>query len=100
MKNSTVYRAVHDKVRRERGPASSHACRCGAQAEEWSLNSSTAIGDLHVVRHNDQAMWFSTLTADYSARCVPCHRRADAEVRRLEEEAIEAALHPDIYASL
>lgn len=68
-----TYGGAHDRVRRERGPASALACvGCGKQAQEWSydlLDPNEAI--------DERGRRFSCLPTHYVARCRPCHRAFD-----------------------
>ena len=80
------YANAHKKVRRWRGAASLQACvDCGAQAAEWSYDGGSELeqrgmrtrmfGGAYV---ETEAVW-SPRISDYSSRCVPCHRKLDAE---------------------
>lgn len=62
------YSGAHQRVSRIRGPASAHTCPCGSPARQWAyLTSSSAL------------MPYSPDPADYSALCIPCHKRFDLE---------------------
>ena len=66
------YSAVHVRLRRVRGKASTHSCAdCGGRAAQWSYgrNSETE-------RQSDYGP-YSTNLDDYEPRCVPCHKRFD-----------------------
>lgn len=69
------YRAVHRRLAVDRGVAREHDCiDCAGQAEHWSYD------------HLDPSPLYSRLGVPYSVdparyqpRCIPCHRRFDAE---------------------
>lgn len=79
------YKAVHDRVRTRRGPASLHPCAdCGGPARHWSYD------------HNDpnERAWdenhglpYGSGVEHYSPRCVPCHKVYDLTVRRRHSKA-------------
>lgn len=62
------YWAVHQRLRRERGVASSYACSCGAPARQWAF-----IGE----RGPGERMPWSTDLSLYEPMCVPCHKAHD-----------------------
>jgi hypothetical protein len=64
------YNAVHQRVRRENGPASIHSCAmgCGWEARQWAY-----VGP----RGEREEMPFSTNLALYAPLCVPCHKAFD-----------------------
>jgi hypothetical protein len=62
-KLSFLYRAVHTRVVKVRGPAADHPCAdCGAPARHWSY-----IG----------RVGFSLSVGDYEPRCCSCHQYYD-----------------------
>jgi hypothetical protein len=65
------YDAAHGRVKRAHGPAANHDCidGCGRPAGEWSYTGVPGEWSPHV--------------EDYEPRCVPCHSRYDALLRRL-----------------
>jgi hypothetical protein len=68
------YAGWHARMRRERGPASSHACvDCGEPADHWSLKMDY-VGDLQ--KNEDDQIWTREVD-DYEPRCIPCHRAYD-----------------------
>lgn len=72
------YTAAHDRVRRRRGPAKSHACiDCGAPARHWSYNHRDPNERLH-----PDGYAYSADPAMYDPRCVPCHKRFDLALAR------------------
>lgn len=76
----TTYSGVHVQLKRERGPARSHACaRCGGQAKQWAYDHSDPCELRHVPRYegDTRSMPFSLNLNHYVAVCVPCHRIMD-----------------------
>lgn len=72
--DAVVYRSAHNRVERERGKATEHACiDCGEQAAHWSF---------------DEITGFSPDPSRYSPRCVPCHHRHDQIVERRGGRAV------------
>lgn len=70
--DEATYAAVHQRLRRQRGVARSHACvSCGEGASQWSVNRSAA-GLLTSAEGP-----YSTDLTDYDPRCVPCHKKYD-----------------------
>lgn len=76
---SAGYGAAHDRVRSDRGPASSHSCvDCSEPAKQWSydhLDSRELLAhgiSLHPVA-------YSLDPNHYNPRCVPCHKRFDID---------------------
>lgn len=72
------YNAMHDRLRRDRGPAADHDCAdCGAPAVHWSYDHDDAA---ELVDH----LGFPySLDADhYVPRCLSCHRRVDDAAAR------------------
>lgn len=67
------YSAAHERVRAIHGSATKHICvDCGVQADHWSYNH----GSEHE-QCDDNGRLFSPDHADYSARCVSCHKVYD-----------------------
>ena len=65
-----AHRKFHDRLRKERGPASHHPCvDCGKPAQEWSWDngSSEDYGTKAIGESFDE----------YSPRCRSCHRIKD-----------------------
>ena len=70
------YRAVHDRLRRERGPARGYLCdRCGEPALDWAFQYPE--GRIEVCP--DTRRRFSSDPADYLPLCRSCHLRMDWE---------------------
>lgn len=68
------YRAAHERVQTQHGPAFTHACvNCGSQASHWSYNHD----DPDELFDQKLRLPFSTDPAHYSPRCVPCHKLFD-----------------------
>lgn len=71
------YHAAHERVKRERGPASNHRCAdCGRAAYHWSYDHE----DPDEVVSNEErikGVAYSLKTEHYVARCVPCHKVFD-----------------------
>lgn len=67
------YKTLHDRLRRQRGKASDHACvDCGEQARDWSL-----VKSADAVRDAKRGLRYSLRIEDYEPRCPPCHGRYD-----------------------
>jgi hypothetical protein len=64
------YGGAHQRVRRERGPASDHTCPCGEPAGQWAIDHARAP-------LSEDGMPYSPNPQDYTAMCVPCHKRMD-----------------------
>ena len=65
-----AHREFHDRLRKERGPASDNPCAdCGRPAQEWSWDNASleTYGTKAVGESFDE----------YSPRCQPCHRKMD-----------------------
>lgn len=74
-RNPGSYWSVHDRIRKQRGPASSLTCTdCGAAARDWSYD----YRDPHEQTDPARGYRYSTDPAHYVARCRSCHRRATA----------------------
>lgn len=71
---SVSYRGLHWRLEWERGKARDHTCPCGELAEHWAYDH----GDPGE-RTDDHGMRYTTNLDAYTPRCVPCHRRYDAE---------------------
>jgi len=73
------YSAAHARVRRDRGNAKQYECTdCDGVAEEWSYD----YGDDDELVSNERGsvgMPYSLDANHYVPRCVPCHRRYDAD---------------------
>lgn len=65
---SPGYHAVHQRIYRERGPASAQTCACGAPARHWAYAGPRQTGDVAP---------FSPDLGAYQAMCVPCHKAFD-----------------------
>jgi hypothetical protein len=70
--NDCGYGAAHDRVRRARGSASTHACSsCGSPAQHWAYDQQDP---------GEQASTFGPYSADvqhYLPMCVSCHKTFD-----------------------
>jgi hypothetical protein len=76
------YRALHQRLNKTRGKASSFACvGCGEQAEEWSYDHSDP-DELTGLNGRTPSIYSMDLT-HYQPRCVPCHVAFDAPSRRM-----------------
>jgi hypothetical protein len=70
------YTAMHQRVRSERGKASTYPCvDCGGQAAHWSYDHLDQ--DQQVEDKEGQALPYSLDVNHYEPRCVPCHKRYD-----------------------
>lgn len=70
------YTGAHNRVRKARGRASTHACvDCGRQAEHWSYDHA----DPNEMTTIDRGMAFeySLDVTHYEPRCVSCHKAFD-----------------------
>lgn len=78
------YSAAHARMKRDRGPASTHSCvDCGETAGHWSYDHA----DPDEVR-TPEGYAYSLKTNHYQPRCVPCHKtfdmgRADARAEEI-----------------
>lgn len=72
---STTYRAVHQRLTRQRGKASGHTCPCGAPAEQWAYNH-TDPAPLSQ-EWNGKTVTYSADLDRYDALCRGCHVRRD-----------------------
>lgn len=74
-----TYNTAHWRLRRERGSASGHQCKCGAQAAEWSyvggapdeMRSPASEG------RNGHGLPYSADPAYYEPMCRSCHTKRD-----------------------
>ena len=67
-----TYRAAHERVRAERGPASAQRCaQCGRPAAVWCYDGADPAA-----RTDDRGRRYSLDPARYRPRCRSCHRRA------------------------
>jgi len=62
------YAAVHQRLRSQRGSASSHECSCGSPARQWAYVGPREPGD--------RSPWSTDLLL-YEAMCIPCHKKMD-----------------------
>ena len=77
-----AHREFHDRLRKERGPASNNPCvDCGKPAQEWSWDngSNEDYGTKAIGESFDE----------YSPRCRSCHRNRDVKGWSPSEEARE-----------
>lgn len=86
------YTGVHERLRKQRGPASNHPCqRCGKPATQWAYD------------HNDPAELkgrrgphtpyspYSLNPEHYIPLCGPCHSRHDRPgISKLSDEQVAA----------
>lgn len=76
-------RAMHARLRRDKGPASNYACTCGAQASDWAYNHEDPAPKLSPDRRGTW-MWWSDNPDMYVPMCRKCHRNFDAKRARDE----------------
>lgn len=70
----TSYSGVHERLRRTRGDASTHACvACGDPARDWSYQG----GDPDERHEPTTGAPYSLDPERYVPRCRPCHRAYD-----------------------
>lgn len=79
-----TYNSAHHRTRRARGSAGDRECReCGQPASEWSYVGNCP--DEQEGLANGSAVRYCPVGDEhedcYTARCVPCHRRADQKGR-------------------
>ena len=68
------YRAVHQRIRMQRGPATNYQCvDCGEQAAHWSYDHADPNE-----RIDKNRCAYSIDVDRYQSRCIPCHRLFDA----------------------
>jgi hypothetical protein len=73
VRNPDSYWSVHERIRRERGSATTLTCTdCGAAARDWSYDWT----DPHEKTDPARGYRYSTNPARYVPRCRSCHRRA------------------------
>lgn len=67
------YTALHERVRRARGPARDHSCiDCHQPASEWSYDHLDPNGQVSA-----EGFPFSVKIEHYEPRCSSCHYRFD-----------------------
>jgi len=75
---SPTYEAVHERLRRDRGPArAQHCVDCGKRAAHWSYDhadTAELVGERDGLRRP-----YSLDQQHYQPRCVPCHKRLDLD---------------------
>lgn len=72
------YNAVHIRLSKARGAASTHVCAdCGERASDWSYNRS-GISELTGMR-GEYRIDYSTDMEQYEPRCKRCHNHLDHE---------------------
>lgn len=77
LSNHVDYAGAHGRVRRTRGPASTHPCiDCGRAAAHWSYDH-TDPNERTSQAEQTQGVAYSLDIEHYQARCVPCHKRYD-----------------------
>jgi hypothetical protein len=75
-RDSLTYDAAHDRIKRSRGPASTHVCSdCGKDATDWAYQHSATEPLI-----DDLGRPYSDNTDDYAPMCRPCHRAFDLSV--------------------
>lgn len=76
---SPSYAAVHDRLRKSRGGAATHACvDCGGQARDWSYMG----GAPDEMVDPRSGLTYSTDPDFYEPRCRDCHARLDGVVAK------------------
>jgi hypothetical protein len=79
------YRAAHRRVARSKGPASRHACPCGAPAAHWAYDHQDPDQRIGQAGAEGEGLPYSLDPSHYRPRCVPCHKTED--LARLKQEA-------------
>ena len=78
------YMAVHQRLRRGRGPAKSHQCiDCGKQAAHWSYDHSDPNPKI-----DEKNGPYSTDLDRYHPRCRPCHKIQDKNHSKVERNQV------------
>jgi len=78
-----TYRAMHKRVERARGKASTHQCAsCPDPARQWSYDE-TDPAPIEGTENGSTVRW-STDVERYRPLCLSCHKRTDNRVRRDE----------------
>lgn len=74
---STRYSAVHERMRKSKGPASAHACvECGEPAAHWAYDGSDPE-ELTDLDHGNPVTYSADL-GRYFPMCRSCHTKHDA----------------------
>ena len=77
--DQATYKAVHQRVAADRGPASDYSCiDCGGQAAQWSYDRNDAEE-----RQSDQGHPYSLDPDHYVPRCISCHKKFDLSAKRV-----------------
>lgn len=72
------YRAIHLRLRKERGRASDQTCPCGQPAVNWSYDGGDPDERYSIVKSDRPTKRrYSIDLARYTARCYSCHARLD-----------------------
>lgn len=79
--DEVTYEAVHMRLRRERGAASTHLCvQCGEQARDWAYQHDDPGERIGPVTSQDGKTYMLSFTANldaYKPMCILCHVRFD-----------------------
>lgn len=71
------YSAIHNRLKTDRGPASSHPCvDCGNKARHWSYDHTDENEHLGASGLS-KGVAYSMDPDRYAPRCVPCHKTFD-----------------------
>ncbi|MEV0733311.1 hypothetical protein [Polymorphospora sp. NPDC050346] len=81
-RDQLTYNGAHSRVKRERGSASRHLCRCGKQAEQWAY-SHADYDQVRMTEGREAGKPYSLDPQHYSPMCRRCHARFDQARRRL-----------------
>ena len=74
-----LYAPMHALLARQMGSARTFPCvECGTQADEWSYNYDDPD---EITDETHSGCVFSRKLESYSPRCIPCHRKFDANQR-------------------
>jgi len=86
-----TWAAIHKRLSRTRGAASSYACvDCAKQAREWSYDGLDPAQLIDRARGWELA--YSLDLEHYVPRCVPCHRRLDIGIRKSKKPYMQLAI--------
>jgi hypothetical protein len=80
-RETVTYDAVHERLRRFRGPAKAHACiECGTPAEQWAYQHTDPVPLVSAIEPSVGCEYSDDLSA-YAPMCRPCHTALDREWR-------------------
>jgi hypothetical protein len=88
-----TYDGMHNRVSRERGPASQHTCvACGEQADHWAYDHGDP-DQLCQQWGKEKGRVFPSSIEYFEPRCRSCHIRWDAQDRKLTPKRAVSLFH-------